>query len=238
VVKWKERISFEDGKDTTRDVSQRGLIYKKQALYTSDFRGLVNRRHCSLQEALHDVQMIDLRFVGIAPFPRGFDSRGEFNILMSGLSRGTKIEPVSSGGVIVSRSTPVRSPSKKDVSEMSVYESWQFDTQTLTPVKLRREWRTLQDGTPLVVRKNSESITWEEKNNRYIPTLIDKLEDSVHKLDENARVKYEADNIVQLHWFSVNEPIAEDRFSNTAIETYDAAFKLVDPEFSGADTFK
>lgn len=176
--------------------------------------------------AMVELDLVDVRYVGLSSYPRLASSRSTFAELIaaSKVLQGFQIAPVSGDRVQLSRESPIGN----SVSDRC-YRVYTFDTTRLVPTVFFDEIRRDIDGKKVVYPQCRENIEWRDVDGVFVPTRIVGTEAST-VLIAGKPVTYEVEKNVQFHWFSVNSKLDDESFSAKLIESYDVAFPLIDED--------
>ena len=117
---------------------------------------------------------------------------------------------------------------------MDMIASYKFNTENLVP----NSYRVDAEATDGSGRKGfvfQEAYKWSEISGVMVPRQVTAERLSSRKVGDT-RIRGVLYKDVRFHWFSVNEKLAEEQFSNKNLVSPAEMMRLTNPKESGADS--
>ena len=214
----------------------RGYMMVNGVAYSRSFPGGTNGiegKRMDLQTILKNAGVPDLRCLGLLEFPTEFKDEGvgmSFAMVQKQRTR-------SDFGPVIDRSKvkPMRqNVAEKDgsiqiaMSREGARFAFHFDSKSLMPL-LSAASRVV-DG--VVIPEMEESFSWKEIGGIFVPTMYQREVTEFVDLVKKSRTSFET---VQVHWFSLNEPIDRKLLDPIMIHDLSKLRRLVDQKSLGID---
>jgi len=200
----------------------------------SSFNGFISSEKRTFEKAADHSTLYDLRLVGVTKFPEcGSGSDLMPKLLAISSFPDCLVTKMGAKEIEVRRKMLMKNDG------ITINTLWSFDPKTLTPNSVLRTNNWVKNGFEESIRDYIETIGWETKEGVFVPKIIDQT--SVHfderePGDESTMYKYDVEETIEFHWFSVNEPLDISRFENVNLNSFKDCFPLLDPRLSGASS--
>lgn len=192
----------------------------------------INRRKVDdLETILSSLEFIDLRRLNLDYcFPMTFDDSdsGRYE------SRVTAMKSARVTGKIIDDLQRVLLSTKysRNGSLGTQSNSYVFDKKTMQPI----EWMRTDERSSGQDWQYKQSVEWQDVGGTIVPQLISaSIPIPIPGAVNNQRF-YDAQVSYRIHWFSVNEPIVEDRFRVDSTTDLNVALEMLDPKATGAES--
>jgi hypothetical protein len=190
----------------------------------------------STKYPLHYLELIDLRFTGLSFSPRLYSRHDEesFDVCLSALRiHANKYKP---GDATNDKIRLTRSAGVKGVDTEIVDTVWEIDRESLMPSSIEQFVRDAKAKRRTL--DSREEIEWKEIDGIYVPLKITGLKiDLSLSLDKKSVEQASTETNVVFHWFSVNQPLDEEKFDTKYISSVKSFKQHLDPSASRASTF-
>lgn len=231
VVQFGESSTISEGEESRRAVRY-GAMFDSPHLTQSQFNQ-IGKSKLTFKEALYELPgVVDIRYVGFRSFSAHFCRDLDFdNFLAATRLLDLKCKVQQSGPKSLEVSLHRNFYNSDEIS----INSWDFDQEKLVANSYYHAISRLENGERRLYPLARESIEWQEFDGTFVPISIKGVHHGSSQDADSDRVfSYEVDVDAQFHWFSVNEPIAEEKFSVEYLNDLSKAFSIVDPALSGA----
>lgn len=182
----------------------------------------------SLERAFRDLNIPDIRCVGLEPFPSRYAAKGDMDSFNNW--RNTQL---SSPALIVGKNDNQTSlvefrPQWEAGGGAEFVQSWVFDLERLVPIRFERKVTSVESGAKKQVPVELQTIEWGEESGCCVPARI--LGRKSTKIGDSL---YEIESTVYFHWLSVNKPLKDELFNRELIESDTALIRFSDPSSNG-----
>jgi len=180
------------------------------------------------------IDIVNIRFVGFRQFPVTYSPHFDFDRFVAVTEH---LDSLSTAQRIGQRELEVSLKKSFSNSDDVKLQKWVFDQERLIATNYYESISRPENGVPTLYPITRESYQWKEFLGAFVPIKVKAVQSgSELKRESNNVLMYEIDIDADFHWFTVNESISPERFDPRYLNDASAAFSLVDPKLSGADT--
>ncbi|GIW97136.1 MAG: hypothetical protein KatS3mg111_0469 [Pirellulaceae bacterium] len=228
-----EGTSYTLKESTARETVRRaGMLHFDGRTYRADPIGQIRLVKSDLYGELSSIGIFDWRMIGVQQFPFAWYAPAH------GFSFDAHLAKSLRPGTLAKVEEVPRKPDLLRIFRRTISDhpevlgndwDWRIDKTTLMPVEFTRSIRWKRDGVIKTAVERRETYQWQDRDGIYLPKSV-----TAEELASEDGIEYVVETNAQFHWFFVNEPISEERFSQRYLTDPTAFQDLIDPSRCGA----